>query len=347
MTAKVTRDAGNIDAAGRYSVDAGDSVTHSYALRPSQRGVFPFGECYFEVAGRLGLCGKRFSIAYASDLTVYPNLALMRYYRLRAPRNQLLRDDASIHRLKGIGTEFAGLREYTLGDDRRKINWKATARALKLITNDYESEKNRDVIIAIDTGRWMQAPMGEVSRLDKALEIAAGLMQVAISSGDRAGLALYGSDVSYYLAPGKGSIHIQRFLHALYGAKADSSEPSLIALCSLLRTKLSKRCFVCMFTYVDNEEQARQYVAELAPIKNRHSLFVASLSDVGVEDLAQKKAEVPSDLYLKAAAALHKSSEEKSAMHLRRHRIEAGTAEPSELILRSIHRYLSVKRLPQ
>lgn len=326
---------------------SGEPVLHRYAVLPRHRGVFSFERCHIEVRGPLGFAVRRFALDCADAAQVYPDLEPMRHYRMLAARNQLSREDAALHRLRGVGSEFAGIREYFPGDDRRKVNWKASARAGKLMTNLYDVEKNREVVIAVDTGRWMQGSMGEVSRLDRALELAAAVMQVAISSGDRVGLALYGTGLQAYLPPGKGAAHMRRFLQLLYTAQGDGSQPSLAALSAALRRRLSKRAFVCVLTYLDGPQEALQAAEDLLPLSRRHAVYLGSLTDTGLEQLINKKAAAGEDIYLKAAAAHRKTAGLGAVDVLRRNGIGACAAEPGELLTRTVRHYLSVKRLPQ
>jgi len=320
-----------------------DAALCGYAVTPTRRGVFSFGNCYVEVYSRWGFCVKRFSYDCPAEGAVYPNLTAMRHYRMLAERRQLSWEDSSLHKVRAVGTEFAGIREYTPDDDWRKINWKATARANKLMTNIYDLEKNREVILAVDIGRWMQASQGLITRLDRALEMAAALMQVALSCGDKVGLLLYHMEAVRYLAPDKGPDQAAKILSALYDAQATNWPTSFAALSSMLRRKLTKRAFVCVLTYLDSVEEAAITLTELAPIVRRHSVFLSSLADEGLDELVNKKAAAPSDIYLKAAAAHRKQSVLEAAEFLRRNGVGAYVAEPAELLTRSIRHYLSLK----
>ena len=322
-------------------------VHFQYTLRPTSRGVYSFGKCYAELPGRWGLALRRFALDCPGSAVVHPNLGPMRHYRMLAERKQLHREDSSIHRIRGIGTEFVGLKEYAAGDDWRKVNWKATARAGKLMTNIYDVEKNRDVIVAVDMGRWMQASTRGITRLDRALELAAAILQVAISNGDQAGLVLFDAETSCYLAPGKGIVHMRRLLSALYGARPSPAATSYAALSATLHKKLSKRAFVCTLTYLDHPEEAQAALTELAPIRRRHSVFFASITDVGLDALIEKETAVSQDIYLKTAAAYRKVSTMRAVDVLTRHGIRANASEPSELLSQSVHQYLLVCGMPR
>ncbi|MCL1816606.1 MAG: DUF58 domain-containing protein, partial [Clostridiales bacterium] len=316
------------------------TLIHSYQAVPAMRGAFTFGACYVQLFGRWQLSTKQFALTCPGTAQVYPNLAPMRHYRMLAAKNQLAREDTALHKHRGLGMEFVGLREYTPDDDRRKINWKVSARAGKLITNVYDVEKNRNVIIAVDTGYWMQAPMGEVTRLDKALELAAAIAQVVLSSGDRVGLLLFDTQSHYYLQPGKGAAQVREILHALYSAKAVGRQPSYAALSTTLRNKLTKRAFICLLTYLDSPGAAFEAQAELMPLIRRHALFVASLADLGLEELINSKPLTAADIYVKAAA-VQRRAEELEAIHaLVKYGIAGNASEPGELLVKSIRHYL-------
>ncbi|MDR3206834.1 MAG: DUF58 domain-containing protein, partial [Oscillospiraceae bacterium] len=230
------------------------AAVFSYAVTPTQRGSFAFGGLHAEVRGRLGLCTRRFALACPGEAVVYPDLNPMRKYRLLAARRQLDREDQTARRVRGGGTEFAGIREYSPDDDTRKVNWMATARARKLMSNQYDTERSRPVMLAVDLGRWMGAGIGAVTRLDRAAEMVAALAQAALSSGDRVGLVLYDTEVRAYLKPDKGSAQINRILSLLYKARAGRVESSLPALSACLSRRVRHRGFVCVFTYLDGAE---------------------------------------------------------------------------------------------
>lgn len=320
-------------------------AVYTYEATATQRGRFTFGRCYVEALGPWKLSCKRFSLPCDGEARVYPNLEAMRRYRLLAEKNQLSREDTALHSIRGNGAEFAGLKEYVPGDDWRRINWKASARAGKMISNVYDVEKNREVILAVDAGRWMCAPMGEVTRLDRALELAAAVMQVAISSGDRVGLLVYGADTMSYLPPGKGIVHTQTILNTLYGVTTQTKQSSFAALSAHLCNKLTKRAFICMFTYIDSPEEAMQVIGELAPLSRRHSLYLASLTDAGLGEIIDRKVAAPQDMYLKAAATFRETAALLAAEVFRKNGIGAHAAEPGELLTQSVRHYLSLKRM--
>jgi uncharacterized protein (DUF58 family) len=322
---------------------AGEQREIRYAARPTQRGRFSFGDCHVEIRGRLGLCTRRFALPCPDSVPVYPDLGPMRKYRMLASRRQLSRVDTSIHRVRGAGTEFTGIREYTPDDDTRKINWMATARVGRPMTNVYDVERGQQIILALDTGRWMESPMGEVTRLDRATEIAAALAQVALSSGDRVGLILYGAEVTAFLPPGKGARHMARLLELLYKASAARVESSFADLAAFLETRVRRRAFVCLFSYLDGKEAAGAAGAALAQTARRHAVLCVSLSNPALSVMAAQPSDDMPALYRKAAAIHRSESEQEAVSALRRGGADGRAADPARLLSYLVRQYMTHK----
>ena len=78
-------------------------------------------------------------------------------------------------RHQGVGTEFESLQPFRLGDDPRRIDWRATARQQSLVVRHFQIERHRDVMIIIDSGRLMGVKVGDGSKLDCAVDSALNL----------------------------------------------------------------------------------------------------------------------------------------------------------------------------
>ncbi len=315
-----------------------------YAVRPTLRGIFRFGGCHIEVRGRMGLCVRQFVLPCPGEAPVYPDLGPMRKYRLLAARRQLNRDDLSAHRVRGVGSEFAGIREYTPDDDTRKINWMATARTGKPMTNIFDVERNQQIMLAVDMGRWMDAPMGEVTRLDRAVELAAAMAQVALSSGDRVGLVLFDAEVRSYLKPGKGTAHMNRVLELLYMARTSRCESSLFDMSAFVSARMRHRGLVCVFSYLDGEEAAQEAGRALFSMGRRHAVLYASLADPTLAALSDAVADSARALYDKAAAIFRVTAEQEASRTMQSRGIACLSAEPSRLLSLLVRRYMSMKQ---
>src|SRR5207237_8930843 len=146
------------------------------------------GGCHLRYPGVLGLIMRQHRYPLDAPVKVYPNLLEVRKYELLARRDQLFEIGLKNARRLGQGTEFERLRDYERDDDYRRINWPATARLHRPITTDYQPERSQSVIIMLDAGRLMTAPLGPLSNIAYSSNTTLLLSHAAIVRRDRAGL---------------------------------------------------------------------------------------------------------------------------------------------------------------
>ena len=207
------------------------------------RGAAVLGPVALRIRGPLGLVDRLSRPLVQGDQTVAvaPSVAGVRRYRLLAVQHRLR--DAGVRQLRrrGEGTAFASLREYTVGDDPRHIDWKATARRGRPIVREFTVEQGQSVIIAIDAGRLMTQLSGDQSRFEHALSAALVLADVAVHSGDQVGLLLFGEEVQAWIPPARGSAALTRIREALIPAQATLVEPDYAGAFRTLATRHRKR----------------------------------------------------------------------------------------------------------
>src|SRR5688500_5716021 len=222
-------------------VGPGGIVEVGYTAKPLRRGDYRFGGCWLRYTGVLGLVMRQHRYPLDAPVKVYPNLLDVRKYELLARKDQLFEIGLKNARRLGEGTEFERLRDYERDDDYRRINWPATARLHKPITTDYQPERSQSVIIMLDAGRLMTAPLGPLSKLDYAINTTLLLAYVAILRGDRVGLLTFADGVTGYWEPGKGRRQFLTLLEALYKVQAQQVEPDYMKASAFLSVKKSKR----------------------------------------------------------------------------------------------------------
>jgi uncharacterized protein (DUF58 family) len=189
------------------TVSPDEEAQLSYIVRPTKRGAYVFPKVYGYIISKMGLCRLYFERDLQRELKVYPNLRDLSRYRLITQNRHKLPQGTRTIRLRGMGTEFEGLREYIEGDDFRSINWKATARDTKMIVNKYQIEKNQPIFILIDTGRPMSYSVKGYKKLDYAINAALILSDIVNQQGDNSGLMVFDTKVHACMLPGKGSVH--------------------------------------------------------------------------------------------------------------------------------------------
>ncbi|WP_369690698.1 DUF58 domain-containing protein [Neobacillus fumarioli] len=182
--------------------------------------------------------------------------------------------------------DFAKVRNYVVGDDPRKINWRQTAKLQEVMTNEFEPEHGKYITILIDCGRMMGAELTKGKRLEKALE-------AALKKGDYVAVLAFSKDIKIYVPPAKGMAHLQTILKSIYHLKVDAVESNYAAVLQYLEMVQKKRSLLLLFSDVRtflHEENALVYLKKL---RKRHLFFM-----IGVEDqtLLKRISLMPNDV---------------------------------------------------
>lgn len=141
-------------------------------------------------AGPLGLAGRQHRIDAPGAVRVLPPFRSRKHLPSRLARLRELDGNTSVQ-VRGRGTEFDSLREYVRGDDVRAIDWRATARSTTTMLRTWRPERDRHVVILIDTGRTSAARVGDGARLDAAMEATLLLAALASRAGDHVHLVMF------------------------------------------------------------------------------------------------------------------------------------------------------------
>ena len=187
----------------------------------------------------------------------------------------------------GLGTEFESIRDYLPDDDIRQVNWPATVRMGRPMSNQYRVEQDRDVICVLDCGRLMAAPLsGGATRLDVAIDAATAVGLVADELGDRCGTVAFDAAVHRRLAPRRrGGDALVRAVFDLQPAPVDSDYELAFATIAG-----AKRALVIVFTDLIEEVAARSLVAAVPVLARRHEVVVAGVVDPDLDALLRRAA---------------------------------------------------------
>src|SRR5207253_888835 len=123
------------------------------------RGALSVGDLWLSWSGPLGLVRRSLRVHVAREVVVLPDLAPVRRAAMRFAFAREFSVGARQVRRSGDGSEFEALRDHLPGMDRRAIDWKASARHLKLASRETRAKRDRPVVIALDTGRLMGEPI--------------------------------------------------------------------------------------------------------------------------------------------------------------------------------------------
>ena len=326
------------------TVPARSSTMLRYYLTPLRRGDYRFGSINVRLVGTLGLIVRQWAVKDSlAAVKVYPNLLEVRKYELLARRNQLA--EAGLHavRILGSGTEFERLRDYQKDDDFRKINWKATARRMKPITMEYETERSQNVMIMLDVGRHMMPPVGPLRKVDYAINTSLMLGYISALRGDRVGIVTFADKVIRYIQPRSGRGQFYTLLDALYNVESQPVEPDYAEAFQYLALRNRRRSLVVVFTDVQDAVSSRALINYLVQLSPHHLPVCVTMSDPNILGLAEQTPTSSATTYQKAVAQNLLNERREVLEILNRHGAITLDVPADKLTVSVINTYLEIK----
>jgi uncharacterized protein (DUF58 family) len=329
------------ELAGRF--DRSGHLEVRYITSSPRRGAFRFGPIDLQVSREDGWWRRQVRLQQPVDVAVFPNVVAIKRVQLSLRRG--LRAMAGLRRARppGASTAFAGLRDYVRGDDVRRVSWTATARRDHPVVVEVEAERGQQVMIALDCGRLMTAPAGQLDKLDHAVNAALMLAWVAQAYGDRVGLMTFDDRVTGFIKPERGSSQLRRLTEALYSIKADYVEPDFGHAFTHLALRLGRRSMVVVLTDVQDPEASKELVAHCLRLAARHLVLVVAMSDPAVLRARDDSITSSSRAYEWAAAEEFVASRRASFELLRRGGVLGLDVVAGSLSPALVERYLELK----
>jgi uncharacterized protein (DUF58 family) len=326
-----------------FQLQNGEQKSHTYFLRPVKRGGYHFGDINLFVHSLLGLASRRYKIAAAKEVPVYPSYLQMRKYELLAISNHL--QDAGIKRMRRLGhnQEFEQIKEYVRGDDYRTINWKATAHNSELMVNKYQDERSQQVYSLIDKGRLMQMPFAGMSLLDYAINASLVISNIAIRKEDKAGLLCFQHKVQLAIPASRQPRQMKLIQEALYKQKTAWRESDFSRLYLGLRQQLNQRSLLLLFTNFESLQSMQRQLPYLRRIARQHLLVVVFFENTALQSALQQPVQKLEEVY--THTIIEKLIFEKKLIvkELQRHGIQALLTAPEHLTVNTINKYLELK----
>jgi uncharacterized protein (DUF58 family) len=314
-----------------------------YTVTPRERGDCNAGQLYLRYRSVFGLA-ERWAVAdLRQKLRVYPNFEQAKGKSLYLARSRKIELQMRMMRLRGQGSEFESLRDYRENDEPRAICWTATARRGKIVTKNYQVERSQAVWAVIDCGRLMNTRTEGYSKLDRAVDAALCLAQLAMYSGDRFGLLAYGREVRQRVLPGRGPAHLRQIVESLAVLRGEWPEADHVRAASSLLAMQTQRGMVFWITDLAETAMTPEVVESAGHLLSRHVLaFVA----VGQPELRRKAADISEtaeQMYESAAAQELVSRRELLLGQLRQRGALALESMPGELSTAVLNQYLHIK----
>jgi uncharacterized protein (DUF58 family) len=245
----------------------------------------------------------------------------------------------------GAGAELLQLRPYRSGDSPRVIDWKATARAQRLISRDSSEDQHLEIVILIDAGRASGLRAGELDRFGHYVNAAARLAQYAVSLDDLVGLVIFADRPLLELAPARGAPAVVRIRECLSAARVEKVESNPLHAAVRVRTLVRHRSLVVVLTDMDDATVAGQLAGAVRLLRPQHLPFIAGLSSGAAETLARAPAHRWLDPYRALAAQEYCVGLERKVRALRALGAPALVARPEHLERAVFDAYSTFRRL--
>ena len=325
------------------TVGPGKEETIHYSVKPSRRGASEMPAVHLRFPTRLGLWTRHQVRSLKTPIRIYPDIRAVYRYELMARQNRLSEIGVRMVRMPGQGREFERLREFRYGDEIRQIDWKATARQRQLISREFNVERNQNIVIMVDCGRFMRNETDGISYLDRALNSAIMLSYIALGQGDNVSLLAFSNKIERFIRPVRGKPGIQSILRSTYDIQASHNVSDYSMALEYLTTVQRKRALIVLITFVTDELQLR-VIGESLKLRSLPYLpLCVLLQDVGLRQMADRIPETDLDAYHTAAAAQVLTGQSHEAASLREAGIMLIDTPPDLLTERLINEYLSIK----
>jgi uncharacterized protein (DUF58 family) len=329
--------------ASRQPVDiaAGQRVRVTTTLRPDRRGDRRAFALTIRAAGPLGLAARQRSLPAPGVVRVLPPFGSRKHLPSKLARLREL-DGRTAVMVRGQGTEFDSLRDYVAGDDVRSIDWRATARRQGVVVRTWRPERDRRVLIVLDTSRTSAARVGTGPRLDAAMDAALLLSALASHAGDRVDLLAIDRRIRARVEGATRADLLPRLVNAMAPLEASLIETdwSLVAASVLGRAR--RRSLIVVLTSLEAAAIEEGLLPVLPRLVARHQVVVASVADPAIAELAAGRGDAYA-VYGAAAAARSELDRQAVTGQLRRMGVEVIDAAPAALPPQLADRYLALK----
>lgn len=313
-----------------------------YRLRPDHRGPAEFGATQIMLPSQLGLWRFSKHIGKSCAIRVYPDFAAIAHYELLATDNRTSQLGIKRRPRRGEGLEFHQLRDYREGDTMRQIDWKATVRRQKLISREYQDERDQQLFFMLDCGRRMRAQDDHLSHFDHALNALLLLSYVALRQGDAVGMMSFGGQQRWQRAL-KTSSAVNTLLNSVYDLHPSTQASDYLTAAETLISRQRKRSLVVLMTNL-REESYEELMPAIRLLQRHHLVLLASIR----EQVLDKRLDEPVQDFEGALSYLGTSSYEqqrqKVIKQLRVQGVLALDVPAGDLAVRTVNSYLDIKR---
>lgn len=330
-------------AASRHTMDVpgGERRRAVTLLTPTRRGDHHAHKVTIRSLGPLGLAGRQGSHLLPWTVRALPPFTSRKHLPSRLARLRELDGRTSLL-TRGQGTEFDSLREYLPGDDVRSIDWRASARRHTVAVRTWRPERDRHILIVLDTGRTSAGRVGDAPRLDAALDAALLLAALATRAGDRVDLLAHDTRKRISVVGSSPGEILPAFTNAMALLEPALHETDMRSLVSTSLKMAPHRSLVVLLTGLDAAPVEDGLRPLLPLLTKRHEVVIASVADPQLDVMAAGRGTLEA-VYGAAAAEQTRADRRTTADRLSRHGVTVLDAPPAQIAPALADAYLALK----
>ncbi|GGC57353.1 DUF58 domain-containing protein [Hoyosella rhizosphaerae] len=270
------------------------------SLTPTRRGDRGAVRTTIRSVGPLGMAARQGHHLVPWTIRALPPFSSRKHLPSRLARLRELDGRQAILQ-RGEGTEFDSLREYVAGDDVRSIDWRATARASDVMVRTWRPERDRRIIIVLDTGRTSAGRVGDAPRLDAGMDAALLLAVLASRAGDRVDFVAYDRTTRASVAGVGATQLLPTLVNAMAPLSPVLAESDTRGMVSEVLRRAKQRALVVVITPLEPAAIEAGLIPALPALTARHRVIVASVADPTIAELARGRGD-RNAVYAAAAA---------------------------------------------
>lgn len=314
-----------------------------YKLRPTGRGAYQFGDIHIFTESFLGLVVRRHTIKASKQVDVYPSIMEMRQFELRALPRILEQNGVKKIRRIGHSYEFEQIRSYTIGDDFRNINWKATGRRSSLMVNQYDDEKAQPIYNFIDNSRAMLMPFHGLSLLDYAVNASLVIANVSLGKQDKAGLLTFSNKPSAGIRAERGKGQLNRIIKELYNIRENALEANYELMYTQARHLIQNRSLIFLYTNFESKYSLQRCLPMIRKLSLLHLVVVVIFENTEIYKLMDQDAENLEEVYTQTISSGFMDDKYLMAQELNLSGIQTIITKPEDLTVNAVNKYLELK----
>ena len=336
-----TPSAGAVRTRSRHVLTPGAEKQVRTELRPRRRGALTADLVTVRSSSVLGLIARQKSVEVPAAIRVLPPFVSRRELPSKTQKLRELEGRSAVM-IRGMGTEFDSLRDYVDGDDVRSIDWRASARAQDLVVKTWRPEKDRRVVIVVDSSRFAARRCGEGTVFDAALEASLLLTALATGAGDRVDVIVADARVRAIASSRRARDPVHDLSVALAPVDPELYDADWETIASTVLQTSRQQALVVLVTEFDEATVADDVLPVLPTLTSHHRVVIAGVEDPSLRELAGSREDVD-EIFTAAAAEEEQLRQESLRTRLRGLGISSIQAPPEKLPAALADLYIRLK----